>query len=156
MSRNRCNQLYIYDKQKWYGNIIWIIWKTIFKIEQLITETFNNGVFVSNLILHSYSTIDSFCRTSLNFCFFRWAIKLPPSSGSWLSSLTSTSLERLRSDRFLFKPSVGLTWVFSCSGAIFVVLSRPFLFFLFLCLSFSGHFALCQSDSSINLSSKNK
>ena len=150
-----CSQLYIYDKQKWYGNIIWIIWKTIFKIEQLITETFNNGVFVSNLILHSYSTIDSFCRTSLNFCFFRWAIRLPPSSGNWLSSLTGgTSLERLRSDIFLFKPSVGLTWVVSCSDVIFVVLSRLFLFFLFLCLSSAGHFAFCHSDSSNKLTPK--
>ena len=151
----RCSQLYIYHKQKWYGNIIWIIWKTIFKIEQLITETFNNGVFVSNLILHSYSTIDSFCRTSLNFCFFRWAIILPPSWGNWLSSLTGgTSLERLQSDIFLFKPSVGLTWVVSCSGVIFVVLPRLFLFFLFLCLSSSGHFAFCHSDSSNNVTSK--
>ena len=151
-----CSQLYIYDKQKWYGNIIWVIWKTIFKIELLITKMFNNGFFLYNLILHSYSTIDSFCRTSLNFCFFRWAIILPPSSGNWLSSLTGISLERLWSERLLFKATEGLIWVFTSSNVFFVFLFRLCLFFLFLCLSFSGHFASCHSDSSNNLTSKNK
>ena len=154
MSRN--SQLYIYDKQKWYVNIIWVIWKTIFKIELLITKMFDNGFFLYSLSLHSYSTIDSFCRTSLNFCFFRWAIILPPSSGNWLSSLTGISLERLWSERLLFKATEGPIWVFTSSNLFFVFLSRLCLFFLFLCLSFSGHFASCHSDSSNNLTSKNK
>ena len=152
----RSSQLYIYDKQKWYGNIIWVIWKTIFKIELLITKTFNNGFFFSNLILHSYSTIDSFCRTSLNFCFFRSAIRLLLSSGNCLSSLTGTSLERLWSERLLFKATEGLISIFTSSNVLFVFLSRLCLFFLFLCLSFSGHFASCHSDSSKKFTSKNK